>query len=167
MSINFLDQPLYSSGSLYKKKTLDELEKDEQFLEVSERFLQSVGENSDDVFEYLRDSDFNLYSGMRRAAQSANFTEQQKQDYNYLRKEFDNADLGSLKQFFGLVKDAVIDITTDPTAIVAALATPLTGGASLATRTGLGTTALQVSKNFVGPPIPQRIITGQLKKEGK
>jgi hypothetical protein len=100
-------------GSSYagRKKTLDELEKDEQFLEVSERFLQSVGENSDDVFEYLRDSDFNLYSGMRRAAQSANFTDQQKQDYNYLRKEFDNADLGSLKQFFGLVKDAAIDIT--------------------------------------------------------
>jgi hypothetical protein len=167
MSINFLDQPLYSSGSLYKKKTLDELEKDEQFLEVSERFLQSVGENSDDVFEYLRDSDFNLYSGMRRAAQSANFTDQQKQDYNYLRKEFDNADLGSLKQFFGLVKDAAIDITTDPTAIVAALATPITGGASLATRTGLGTTALQVSKNFVGPTIPEAIIKGQLKKEGK
>ena len=161
------DNLTIGSGYTGRKKTLDELEKDEQFLEVSERFLQSVGENSDDVFEYLRDSDFNLYSGMRRAAQSANFTDQQKQDYNYLRKEFDNADLGSLKQFFGLVKDAAIDITTDPTAIVAALATPLTGGASLATRTGLGTTALQVSKNFVGPTIPEAIIKGKLKEEGK
>jgi hypothetical protein len=150
-----------------RKKTLDELEKDENFLDVSERFLQSVGENSDDVFEYLRDSDFNLYSGMRRAAQSANFTDQQKQDYNYLRKEFDNADLGSMKQFFGLVKDAAIDITTDPTAVVAALVAPITGGASLATRTGLGTTALQVSKNFVGPTIPEAIIKGKLKTEGK
>jgi len=161
------DNLTIGSGYAGRKKTLDELEKDEQFLEVSERFLQSVGENSDDVFEYLRDSDFNLYSGMRRAAQSANFTEQQKQDYNYLRKEFDNADLGSMKQFFGLVKDAAIDITTDPTAIVAALATPLTGGASLAARQGVATAGLQVAKNFVGPTIPQRIITGQLKKEGK
>ena len=156
-------------GSSYagRKKTLDELEKDEQFLEVSERFLQSVGENSDDVFEYLRDSDFNLYSGMRRAAQSANFTDQQKQDYNYLRKEFDNADLGSMKQFFGLVKDAAIDITTDPTAITAALLTPVTGGASLAARQGVATAGLQVAKNFVGPTIPKSIIAGQLKKEGK
>ena len=155
------------SGYAGRKKTLDELEKDEQFLEVSERFLQSVGENSDDVFEYLRDSDFNLYSGMRRAAQSANFTEQQKQDYNYLRKEFDNADLGSMKQFFGLVKDAAIDITTDPTAITAALLTPVTGGASLAARQGVATAGLQVAKNFVGPTIPKSIIAGQLKKEGK
>ena len=155
------------SGYAGRKKTLDELEKDEQFLEVSERFLQSVGENSDDVFEYLRDSDFNLYSGMRRAAQSANFTDQQKQDYNYLRKEFDNADLGSMKQFFGLVKDAAIDITTDPTAITAALLTPVTGGASLAARQGVATAGLQVAKNFVGPTIPKSIIAGQLKKEGK
>ena len=103
MSYNIFDRPesVIGSRSFGRKKTLDDLEKDEKFLEVSERFLASVGENSDDIFEYLRDSDFNLYSGMKRAMQSGNFTEQQKKDYAYLRKEFDNADLGSLKQFPG------------------------------------------------------------------
>jgi hypothetical protein len=165
MSYNLFDkQPFFGSNNFSRKKTLDELEKDEKFLEVSERFLQSVGENSDDIFEYLRDSDFNLVSGMSRAMQSGKFTNQQKQDYAYLRSEFDNADLGSLKQFAGLVKDASIDIVTDPTLVVAAFAAPFTGGTSLATRQGLATTGLQVAKNFVGPT---QLATGSLKAEGK
>jgi len=131
----FQQQSVFGSASLKPKKTLDDLEKDENFLEVSERFLGSIGRESDDVFEYLRDSDFNLVSGMSRAIESGNFNEQEKQDYAYLRREFDNADLGSLKQFAGLVKDASIDIATDPTFIVAALAAPFTGGTSLAGRT--------------------------------
>jgi hypothetical protein len=145
MSINFLDTTSNSYGLGYskRKKTLDDLEQDENFLEVSERFLSSVGEKSDDVFEYLRDSDFNLYSGMSRAMQSGKFTDQQKKDYNYLRQEFDNADLGSMKQFFGLVKDAGIDIATDPTAIIAALAAPITGGSSFAAKQGIQQAVLQ------------------------
>tara|TARA_R110002074_G_scaffold401994_1_gene602707 strand:- start:41 stop:4168 length:4128 start_codon:yes stop_codon:yes gene_type:complete len=166
MSINYFNKPSsYSSFGPQTKKTLDDLEKDEKFLETSERFLQSVGENSEDVFEYLRDSDFNLYSGMSRAMQSGKFNEQQKQDYNYLRNEFDNADLGSLKQFAGLVKDASIDIATDPTVIVAALAAPFTGGTSLATRQVIGTAGIQGAKAFVGPAKP--LTAGILKQEGK
>jgi hypothetical protein len=160
MSINFLDTTSNSYGLGYskRKKTLDDLEQDENFLEVSERFLSSVGEKSDDVFEYLRDSDFNLYSGMSRAMQSGKFTDQQKKDYNYLRQEFDNADLGSMKQFFGLVKDAGIDIATDPTAIIAALAAPITGGSSLAAKQGIQQAVLQGSK---------AVAAGSLKAEGK
>ena len=130
-----------------KKETLDDLESDEYFQSVSERFLTSVGENPDDIFEYLRDSDFNLYSGMRRAMQSGKFTEQQKQDYKYLRSRFDNADMGSLKQYFELIKDASIDLVTDPTLITAALLTPVTGGVSLAARQGLTQGALRVASN--------------------
>ena len=169
MSYNIFDRPesVIGSRSFGRKKTLDDLEKDEKFLETSERFLASVGENSDDIFEYLRDSDFNLYSGMKRAMQSGNFTEQQKKDYAYLRKEFDNADLGSLKQFAGLIGDAGIDIATDPTVIVAALAAPFTGGTSLATRTGIAATGLKTAKNFIGPPVPPSLATGALKTEGK
>ena len=169
MSYKFFNQQPSSFGGVYsrRKKTLDDLEKDEKFLEVSERFLASVGEKSDDVFEYLRDSDFNLYSGMKRAIDSGKFTEEQKKDYAYLRQEFDNADLGSLKQFVGLVGDAGLDIATDPTLIVAALTAPFTGGTSLAARTGLATTGLNVAKNFVGPQVPPSLITGALKAEGK
>ena len=130
-----------------KKETLDDLESDEYFQSVSERFLTSVGEKPDDIFEYLRDSDFNLYSGMKRAMQSGKFTEQQKQDYKYLRSRFDNADMGSLKQYFELIKDASVDLVTDPTLITAAILTPVTGGVSLAKRQGLSQAALKLASN--------------------
>jgi|10_taG_2_1085330.scaffolds.fasta_scaffold03986_2 hypothetical protein len=124
-----------SSGVKIKgSETLDDLEGDEEFQEVSERFLESVGEQPDDVFEYLRDSDFNIYSAFKRVSETDKFTDQQKQDYAYLRSRFDNADLGSMKQFFGLIKDAGIDIATDPLAILSAIFTPVTGGTSLAAR---------------------------------
>jgi hypothetical protein len=135
-----------SLSSFSNTYTLDDLEKDDEFQKTAERFLESVGEKSDDVFEYLRDSDFNLFSGMNRAMQSGKFTEQQKKDYAYLRSKFDNADMGSFKQYVELIKDAGIDIVTDPTAIVAAITTPITGGTSLAARQGLTTAALQGSK---------------------
>lgn len=148
----FYGQPL---GKSY---TLDDLEKDEQFQETSERFLESIGEKSDDIFEYLRDSDFNLFSGMSRAMQSGKFTDQQKQDYAYLRSRFDNADMGSFKQYAELIKDATIDIATDPTAVAAALLTPITGGTSLAARQGLTQAALQGAK---------LVSTNKLKDVGK
>jgi|TARA_Y100000015_G_scaffold6463_1_gene5940 hypothetical protein len=115
--------------------TLDDLEKNEEFQNVAERFLGSLGEKDNDVFEYLRDSDFNLFSGFQRMSQSEKFTEQQKQDYKYLRSRFDRADMGSFKQYAELIKDATVDIATDPTAIAAMLLTPVTGGTSLAART--------------------------------
>ena len=135
-----------SLSSFSNSYTLDDLEKDDEFQKTSERFLESVGEKSDDVFEYLRDSDFNLFSGMNRAMQSGKFDEQQKKDYAYLRSKFDNADMGSFKQYAELIKDATLDIVTDPTAITAALLTPVTGGTSLAARQGITTAALQGSK---------------------
>lgn len=118
----------------YKSYNLDDLENDEQFQEVAERFLSSIGEQSDDIFEYLRDSDFNLFSGMKLAMDSGKFSEQQKQDYAFLRQKFDGADIGSFNQFLRLVGDGIVDIATDPTAVVAALSIPFTGGASAATR---------------------------------
>ncbi len=47
-----------SLSSFSNTYTLDDLEKDDEFQKTAERFLESVGEKSDDVFEYLRDSDF-------------------------------------------------------------------------------------------------------------
>tara|TARA_B100000242_G_scaffold184250_1_gene132396 strand:- start:13976 stop:18019 length:4044 start_codon:yes stop_codon:yes gene_type:complete len=145
----------------YNKVTLDDLENDEEYQEVAERFLTSVGEKSNDIFEYLRDSDFNLYSGMRRAMQSGKFTEQQKQDYAYLRSRFDNADMGSLKQYFELFKDSALDISTDPTLIAAAFLTPITGGTTLAARLGFTKLGLQAAKNIT------KAQKAQLRKEGR
>ena len=136
------------SSRLSRGYTLDDLEENEEFQEVSERFLESVGENSNDVFEYLRDSDFNLFSGMQRAMESGKFTEQQKEDYRFLRKRFDRADMGSFRQYAELAKDAVVDIATDPTAIAATLLTPVTGGNSLAARAVLAKGATEGLKNI-------------------
>ena len=147
-----------SSSRLGRNYTLDDLEENEQFQEVAERFLTSVGENSNDVFEYLRDSDFNLFSGMQRAIESGKFTDQQKKDYKYLRTRFDNADMGSFKQYLSLTKDATIDIATDPTAILAAILTPVTGGTSLAIKSGISKGVIEGSK---------AIAKGQLKDVGR
>jgi len=137
-----------SSSNLKRNYTLDDLENNEEFQQISERFLSSVGEQSDDVYEYLRDSDFNLFSGMQRAMESKDFSQQQKTDYKYLRKRFDNADMGSLKQYAGLAQNMVVDIATDPTAIAALLLAPITGGGSFAGRQAVATTTNQGLKNI-------------------
>jgi len=139
MKINFNNQNNFEA--LPYKYTLDDLEKDEQFQIVSERFLTSIGEQSDDVFEYLRDSDFNLFSGFKRMSETNNFSEQQKEDYAYLRRTFDGADMGSLKQYVELIKDAGIDMVRDPTMLASVLLTPVTGGTSLAARMTAATAA--------------------------
>ncbi len=137
-----------TSSKLKRGYTLDDLENNEEFQDISERFLSSIGEQSNDVFEYLRDSDFNLFQGMQRAMDSDKFSQQQKQDYKYLRSTFDRADMGSLKQYTELLKDATIDIATDPTAIAAMLLTPVTGGTSLASRQAIATGANKGLKNI-------------------
>ena len=133
------------------RETLDTLEQDNEFQKRAERFLTSVGENSDDIFEYLRDSDYNLYNGFKRASESKLFTPQQKADYRYLRQRFDRADTGSLKQYLGAAKDIGIDLVTDPTLLTAVITSPVTGGATLATRAalakGASTGLKQLAKN--------------------
>ena len=156
--VKLVDSNSSKSNSLGRSYTLDDLEDNEEFQEVSERFLTSVGEKSNDVFEYLRDSDYNLFSGMQRAVESGKFSDEQKQDYKYLRKRFDNADMGSFKQYLSLTKDATIDILTDPTAMLAAVLTPITGGASLAIKSGISKGVIEGSK---------AIAKGQLKNVGK
>jgi hypothetical protein len=136
------------SSRLGMNYTLDDLENNEQFQEISERFLTSIGEQSDDVFEYFRDADFNLLKGLKRMHDTGNFTEQQKQDYAYLRSTFDGADMGSMKQYLGLIKDAGIDMISDPTLLGAVLFTPVSGGTSLATRLASGKAAQQALKGI-------------------
>ena len=121
---------------------LNDLEADPEFQFRTERFLGSLGEG-DDIFEYLRDEDFNLTKAMTRYASSGNFTEQQKEDYKYLRQRFDGANVGSTSQYVELIKDGFIDMVSDPTLIAAAFFTPWTGGGSLATRATLGRGAAQ------------------------
>ena len=157
-----------------KQYDLNDLENDTEFQAISERFLGSIGEG-DDIFEYLRDADFNLTSAMARYAKSGKFTEQQKKDYAYLRTMFDGADIGSTNQFIRLIRDGFVDMVTDPTLIAAALFTPFTGGGSLATRTTLGRGAAQSlkllgqanSKALTAPQLKKAIADGSLEQAAK
>ena len=73
------------------KDTLDTLENDSQYIKVAERFLSSIGEDDnavDDVYEYLRDEEWNLGTSAKRSLiDMPSFTNQQKKDYTYLEYE--------------------------------------------------------------------------------
>jgi len=119
--------------SLGVKYTLDDLEKNPEFQTVAGRFLESVQSN-DNIYEYLRDTDWSLTSAMARSMEIDEWSEQAKQDYNYLRQTFDSASIGGLKQKLNLFKNATVDIFTDPIELVAMAAIPFTGGASQGTK---------------------------------
>ena len=162
MAINPRRRKGLGQSTLGMSYTLDDLENDERFQEISERFLTSIGERGDDIFEYFRDSDFNLAKGLKRMVDTGNFTTQQKQDYKYLRETFDGADMGSMKQYFGLIKDAGIDMLFDPTLLASVLFTPVSGGTSLATRLAAGKAAQKALKGLVKINTePSKITAGQ------
>ena len=121
-------------SSVRSQDTLDTLENDDSYIKVAERFLSSIGEDDravDDVYEYLRDEDWNLGASAKRSLLDIpSFTDQQKKDYAYLRQRFDNADMGGFKQYLGFIADAGVDLATDPVSLAAVIAAPFTGGAS-------------------------------------
>ena len=122
------------------KKTLTQLENDPEFAKIANRFLESIGED-DDIFEYLRDSDYSLSAAAVRAIQTNSWTEQQASDYVYLRDQFANAELSGFKERFNFVKDFAVDALTDPLNIVAAIFAGPTLGASFAARGALAVAA--------------------------
>lgn len=121
--------------------TLDDLEKDPEFQLRSERFMESI-KDDEDIFEYLRDSDFSLSSAFVRSGQVKGWSDQAKEDYNYLRQTFDNADIGSTKQYMQLAKDLTVDLVADPLNWLAAAFFVPSGGFSAAT----GLAAKEVAK---------------------
>ena len=118
------------------KDTLDTLENDESYIKVAQRFLTSVGEDDnavDDIYEYLRDEEWNLGTSAKRSfIDMPSFTNQQKEDYTYLRQRFDNADMGGFSQYLSFIADAGVDVATDPVTLAAIIAAPFTGGLSTA-----------------------------------
>lgn len=140
-----------------EKTTLTELKKDPEFAQKAARFLEGVGSN-DNIFEYLRDSDYSLSAAAARSFQTGNWTEEQKQDYAYLRERFNNADIGNWKERFGMIKDIGVDIVTDPANILTAIFAIPSGGASLGTRTALGTTAQQAMKQYTKAELKKKAV---------
>tara|TARA_R110000764_G_scaffold33034_1_gene74180 strand:+ start:54 stop:3719 length:3666 start_codon:yes stop_codon:yes gene_type:complete len=129
------------------KTTLTELRNDPEFAQKASRFLDGVGSN-DNIFEYLRDSDYSLSAAAVRSFQTGKWTEEQKQDYVYLRERFNNADIGNWKERFGMIKDIGVDILTDPANIVTAIFAIPSGGTSLGGRALLGTAAKESMKQY-------------------
>jgi hypothetical protein len=112
--------------------TLDDLEKDPEFQMRADRFMESI-KDDEDIFEYLRDSDFSLSSAFVRSGQVKGWSDQAKEDYNYLRQTFDNADIGSTKQYMQLAKDLTVDLVADPLNWLAAAFFVPSGGFAAAT----------------------------------
>lgn len=143
-----------------KNRTLDDLEKDEEFQFHAARWLEATGNREEDIFETLRDSDWNLYHGVKRAMDAPDWSPEAKESYAYIRSQFDNADTGSLNQWINATKDIGIDLISDPTSIVALLASPWTGGASLAGRQAAATAAKGGIKALTSNAVARSVVGG-------
>jgi hypothetical protein len=137
--------PAESTG---KKFTLGELRNDKEFDMRSARFLDGIEEN-DDIFEYLRDADYSLSSAISRSFQSGKWTDEQKEDYVYLKDKFDNAEIDSFKERFQAFTNITGDIILDPLNIVPALFAIPSGGTSLGLRGSLGVAGQQAMKRQI------------------
>jgi len=138
------DSPIKSTG----KKSLTELANDDEFSTRAERFLEGIKSNNN-IFEYLRDSEYSLSSSIVRSFQAGNWTEEQKQDYNYLSNQFQNAKLKGIKEHAGLIKDLGFDLVADPLNVLALLFAIPSGGQTLVGRAALGEAARQGTKQLI------------------
>jgi hypothetical protein len=148
-------EPVYKESNLNYNYSLSDLEKDPEFAKRASRFLDGVGSN-DNIFEYLRDSDYSLSAAAVRSFQTGSWTSEQKQDYVYLRDKFGNANLKGFKERFNMVKDVGIDILGDPLNILAALFAIPTGGVSLGTRGALGAASQAAVKKLTAAQLGKR-----------
>ena len=131
--------------TLGKVYTLDQLEKDPEFQMRAERFMESIGDD-EDIFEYLRDTDFSLSSAIARAGQVKGWSEEAKADYNYLRNTFDNAEIGSTRQYLQLAGNMTVDLIADPINWLAAAFFIPTAGQSATASAAANLTARQIVK---------------------
>ena len=145
---NQLEKGISVPSVRFGKPSLTQLANDDEFAAISQRFLESIGSN-DNIFEYLRDSEYSLSSAIVRARQANKWTDQQDQDYRYLTQQFQNADLKGFKEHFGLIKDLGFDIVADPLNILSLLFAIPTGGTVLAGRAALGEAARQGTKQLL------------------
>tara|TARA_Y100000588_G_C14278804_1_gene935880 strand:+ start:5621 stop:9475 length:3855 start_codon:yes stop_codon:yes gene_type:complete len=152
-----------------KSYNLNDLRENDEFNTVTERFLKSLGEgeNADDLFEYFRGADFNLKDGFDVYRQSKKFTDQQKQDYLYLRNKFDNAEVGGLWEWVKTSADVGSEMLSDPTIIASALLVPWTGGTSAAARIAAGKATQLGLKKLASKEIAEGIAKGVAKLPGQ
>ena len=153
-------KPIRSAGSLRPiNETLLDLENDPEYVRVAERFLESIGETDidpEDMFEYLRDSDYSLTSfpggdsALSIALASKNWSDRQKKDYAYLSQRFDKAGLkgSGMEHYVRAIADIGGDLVSDPTMMLAILAGFITGGGSIGARFAAGKAATEGLKKL-------------------
>ena len=151
-----IEENITPPSTVQTKKSLTQLADDEEFSTRAERFLEGI-ESNENIFEYLRDSEYSLSSAAVRSFQTGKWTEEQKDDYVYLRNEFQNANLKGFREHFGLVKDLSGDLLLDPLNILAAMFAIPTAGASVASRAALGAAAQQSIKAFTKSKLKKAI----------
>jgi hypothetical protein len=149
-----------------KKRSLQDLRKDAEFDNRASRFLEGI-ESNEDIFEYLRDSDYSLSSAAVRSFQSGNWSDEQKEDYVYLREQFDNADINSFKERFQAITNITGDIILDPLNIVTALFAIPSGGSSLGIRGSLGVAAQQGVKRQIAGKAGETAVKETAKQQKK
>ena len=144
------------------KETLQDLRDDKEFQERSERFLSSLdeGETVDDVFGYFRGADYNIADTTKTYFQSEKFTEEQKQDYAYLRDRFDNANVGGAVEGLKATGSILKELGTDPTLLASVFFIPWTGGTSLAARIATGKAAQEGLKKLTSAKVAKTVAEG-------
>ena len=147
-----------------KKMSLTELSKDKEFSKRADRFLLAA-DKDENIFEYLRDAEYSLSSSIVRANQADRWTDQQKEDYAYIKEKFANAEVKGFRENLGMIKDIGIDVVADPLNILAALGTGAAivasgGGAAAAGGVLLGTAAKTGTKALVKESLKQSLTTG-------
>ena len=144
-----------NSQSLKDGYTLDDLNESSEFQTRSARFLKTLGENTD-IFEYLRDTNWNTTQAIATAVKSGKWNEQQIEDFNYLRSTFDKAKIGGLNQVVEATKDIAVDFILDPVNLISLPFIVGTGGlgaigaraiSKYASSKALRTGALKASQN--------------------
>ena len=154
-----------ATSSITGKKSLTQLANDPEFALRAERFLDGIGSN-ENIFEYLRDADYSLGSAMVRSFQTGKWSEEQKEDYVYLRNQFNNAELRGFKEKFGMVKDVAGDVLLDPLNILTAIFAIPSGGATVAGRAAIGEAARQGVKRLTKAKLQDAITKETAKSYG-
>ena len=159
----------FSSYAPNKKYTLSDLRQDDEFNKTTERFLSSIGEGDSvgDLYGYFRGNDFNLYDGAKAWAESSTFTDQQKQDYSYLRSKFDNASVGGLGEWVRAGANITKEVVTDPTMLASIMFVPWTGGTSFAARAAAGKAVQSTIKTLANKNIAEGVAKGVAKLPGQ
>jgi hypothetical protein len=145
-----------------RKYNLSDLRKNPEFNKVTERFLTSIGEGDSvgDLFGYFRGADYNLYDGIMAYKDSKKFTDQQKQDYQYLRSKFDNSSIGGFKEWVKAGANVTKELFTDPTMIASMFFIPWTGGTSAATRIAAGKAVQAGLKKLASKEVAKGVAKG-------